>query len=513
MKLSIEYLENTAAVFGDKDVIKEPGKSMTYQELLHNAKKIGWNLNKRLSGEKNKPIAIFIDKGCECLSAIFGVLYSGNCYVPMDIKTPKERFDSIIKTMESKVVICTEKTSLLIKKNQIECEALIYEDLSDVSECETEMETILKSIREKTVDTDLMYILFTSGSTGTPKGVAITHRALDDYIQALLSSVPIDSTDVVGNQVPFYVDMSLKDIYMSIAVGASIVTIPQTYFMSPKKLLTYLNESGVTTLMWVPTAYGIVTRFDGLTHIRPNSLKKFLFSGESMPISVLRYWMQSYPTAVWIQLYGPTEITGACTYFIVDRLYEEGETVPIGKPFPNTGIILLDETNREIKSNSANEPGEICVYGSCLAAGYYNNPEKTAEAFVQNPLINTYPSLMYCTGDIAKWDDNRNLIFVSRKDHQIKHGGRRIELGEIETAVDSIDEIKASCCVHESSTDTIVLFYEGNLLEDEVKSRLKKKLPQYMIPGKLICMDYLPTLSNGKLDRKRMETAAKGMCK
>ena len=227
-----------------------------------------------------------------------------------------------------------------------------------------------------------------------------------------------------------------------------------------------------------------------------------------MPVSVYRYWVKNYPKAQWIQQYGPTEITGACTTFLLDRIYEEGETIPIGKPFPNTGIMLLSENREVILSDCPDKLGEICVFGSCLAAGYYNNPEKTEEAFVQNPLIEAYPSKMYRTGDLGKWDENGNLVFVSRKDYQIKHGGRRIELGEIETAVDTIDAVRNGCCVHDAETDTIVLFYVGNITETEIREKLKTKIPPYMIPGRYIAMEALPQLPNGKLDRKSMQKIA-----
>jgi non-ribosomal peptide synthetase component F len=310
----------------------------------------------------------------------------------------------------------------------------------------------------------------------------------------------MDESDVIGNQVPFYVDMSLKDIYMTIASGAEVVVIPQTYFMSPKKLLTYLDENHVTMLMWVPTAYSIISRFDGLSRVKPSALKKLVFSGEVMPSSVYRYWAKEYPDALWIQLYGPTEITGACTYFILDREYEEDEMIPIGKAFDNTGILLLDENDAEIKE--ADVPGEICIYGSCLAAGYYNDPEKTQQSFVQNPLVKAYPSRMYRTGDLAKWNENGDLVFVSRMDYQIKHGGRRIELGEIEAAADLVENIGNVCVVHDSGTDTIVMVYTGELTDKEIRSQLKDRLPQYMIPGKYIRTESLPQLPNGKLNRK-----------
>lgn len=507
----LDIFEKSVEKFSEKVLIKDVEGQQTYRNVQNNAKKIGCSLINATNKKRNIPIVIFIDKGCDCLAAMLGVLYSGNIYVPMDIKTPIDRLQSIMDTLESNVIIATKKSKETLDKMGYNDSVLIYEEL--VLEAENVddkmLDEILAETRQAKVDTDLIYILFTSGSTGVPKGVAITHRSVLDYIMAFIKEVPINADDIVGNQVPFYVDMSLKDIYMSMAVGASICVIPQKFFMTPKKVLKYLDENQVTMLMWVPTAYSIMAQFDVLSKVKPTSLKKFLFSGEGMPLSVFNYWKNQYPTASWIQQYGPTEITGACTSYTVNREFGEGEIIPIGKPFENTGILLLNEMNQEVTKDMVDIQGEICVYGTCLAAGYYNNPQKTEEVFVQNPLVKAYPSKMYRTGDLAKWDGEGNLVFISRKDYQIKHGGRRIELGEIETAVDSIEAVKLCCCVHDEKQDVIVLFYVGNIEEKELREMVRNKIPQYMVPGKYIKRDDLPRLSNGKLDRKRLSTYVK----
>ena len=512
---ALDIFEKTVLQYPSKTVIQDINGKLTYSELMFYSRVMAHNLSVRLSChgdadkdiKKNIPIVIFIDKGCECLTAMLAVLYSGNCYVPMDVKTPASRLNSILSTLGSKLIIATKESVKALDNAEFDKTILLYEDLAATA-APGQIDVHLARIRAGIVDTDLMYVLFTSGSTGAPKGVAITHRSVVDYIKAFTAEVPIAVDDIVGNQVPFYVDMSLKDIYMSIAVGATICVIPQKYFMTPKKVLKYINDNKVTMLMWVPTAYSIIAQFDGLSKICPESLRKFLFSGEGMPISVYRYWFRSFPEAVWIQQYGPTEITGACTSFLIDREYGEGETIPIGKPFPNTGILLLDENNNVIPATEAEIPGEICVYGSCLAAGYYNDPEKTEKAFVQNPLVKAYSSKMYRTGDLAKWNESGNLVFISRKDYQIKHGGRRIELGEIEAVVDTIPQVKSSCCIHDSEKDVIVLLYTGNISEKELREIIRNKVPQYMVPGRYIVMNELPRLSNGKLDRKGMKELA-----
>lgn len=502
-KTVLDNLEKTTLLYPDKTAIRDTEGSMTYEELQKTSEMIGVSLYQRTAGRGSIPIVIFMEKGCSCFSAMLGALYSGKPYVPMDIKTPAERLEQILKMLDGFIMVADEKGSKNLARAGYKGDYILYDDLIN-STPDSEMQEILDHVYNKVLDTDIMYILFTSGSTGVPKGVAVTHRSVLDYIRAFIAETPITGSDILGNQTPFYVDMSLKDLYMGISVGATICVIPQRFFMTPKKLLQYLDDCDVTMLMWVPTAYSIVSRFDALSQQRPSKIRKLLFSGESMPIPVFRYWREHYPEAVFIQQYGPTEITGACTNFIVDRDYDESETIPIGKPFDNTGLILLDDEDRLIPSDHADVIGEICVYGSCLAAGYYNDPEKTRQAFVLNPLIKTHPVTMYRTGDLARYDHEGNIVFVSRKDYQIKHGGRRIELGEIEAGIYEVAGIDMCCCVHNAEKDEIAVFYVGDIQAKELRLALRDRLPQYMLPTAYHKLEELPRLNNGKLNRKLM---------
>lgn len=508
----LDILEETAARHGTRTAIIDGDDKITYEQLAEQAKQLGYALTQALDGALQKPVMLFMEKSRQCITAMLGVLYSGNIYVPMDVRTPPDRLASIQQTLESDRVLTTRAEEPQLRKIGYQGSVLLYEELlaaqTDSTQAEDEQygKNDQRDRRQtrKSIDTDLMYILFTSGSTGVPKGVAVTHRSVVDYIEDFQQEVQLTKEDILGNQTPFYTDMSLKDIYMGIKAGAAVCIIPQKYFMSPRKLLQYLEDKRVTSLAWVPTAYRIVSQFDGLSRIRPGYLRRFLFSGETMPVPVFHYWKKHYPDAEFIQQYGPTEITGACTSFRITKDYREEETIPIGKPFPNTGLLLLDENDREIRSSETERMGEICVYGSCLAAGYYNNPQKTREVFVQNPLITTHESRMYRTGDLARWDAEGNLLFLSRKDDQIKHGGRRIELGEIEAAAAAVEGIKACCCVHNVRKDALVLYYIGEIEETDVMKGMQCRLPKYMIPTICHKKEMLPTLSNGKLNRRLM---------
>lgn len=505
----LDILDKTASRLPDSVYLQDEAESVTFSQCREQAMRLGCALHKELGGARKKPVMLFIDKSCRCVIAMLGTLYSGNFYVPMDVKTPFERLDSILSTLEDAVVVTTQKDEADLRKTGYDGEALIYEELLE-KWSDGDAESVLAPVRESIIDTEMMYVLFTSGSTGTPKGVGVMHRSVVDYIEAFIDKVSVEEGDIHGSQTPFYTDMSLKDVYMAMKAGATVCLIPQKLFMSPKKLLQYLDDHGVTTLMWVPTAYRLISQFDALEKLKPRFLKKMLFSGESMPVPVYKYWKQHYPDAEFTQQYGPTEITGACTSYRVMRDYEDDETIPIGKPFPNTGIMLLDEEDREVALSDTVTQGEICVYGTCLAAGYYNAPEKTEKAFVPIPGQKGCSALMYRTGDLARYDAEGNLVFVSRKDYQVKHGGRRIELGEIETAFQAVDGVKGVCCVQDRREDKLVLYYVGGMPEKEISLTVKNRLPKYMIPAAYHQMESLPTLPNGKLDRKTLDKWANG---
>ncbi len=504
----LEYLIESAKTYPDRTaVIDEDGK-LSYAALNASAVQIG-NALTALSDKQNprqESIVIFIDKSINCLKTMLGTLYSGNFYVVMDVKTPINRFQSIIDTLGNKILVTDSEHVEIVRKFGYEGHICLIEDM----EAEGESASVCDSWKH-CIDTDLMYVLFTSGSTGIPKGVAVSHRSVIDYVEAYVSELELGPEDILGNQSPFYFDISLKDIYMAQKVGAALCIIPTRFFMTPKKLLEFLDENKVTSIAWVPTAYRMVAQFKGLQKVRPSELKRFVFSGETMPAGVYNYWKKEYPDGIFFQQYGPTEITGACTNYRVTRTFSNEESIPIGKAFHNTDLFLIDEKGEYISPDSANSVGEIYVRGTCVSPGYYNCPERTEEQFVQNPLQNRYPEKVYKTGDLAYWNEYQELIFVSRRDLQIKHSGHRIELGEIEKAVLSIEGVDACCCVQNRQKDEIVCFYVGDLKEKkELFLQAQQKLVKYMLPTVWQRVEELPVLPNGKLNRKELDEKVNG---
>ena len=260
--------------------------------------------------------------------------------------------------------------------------------------------------------------------------------------------------------------------------------------MFPGKLIDYLEDKRIDTLFWVPSALMAPANAGVVADGRPRGVKRVFFCGEVMPCKQLNVWRASLPNADYVNMYGPTEITDVCTWYRIDRTFRDDEVLPIGFPCDNTRILLLD--------------GEICVAGTCLAAGYYRAPEKTAAAFVQNPLNTAVPERIYKTGDLGAYNERGELMFLGRKDSQVKRQGYRIELGEIESALRACAGVENGCCFYDTAQRRILAVYMGSAAEKDVKAALKLALPKYMLPDEYRIFAALPQTDNGKIDRQRL---------
>jgi amino acid adenylation domain-containing protein len=493
MKNVLEYLEESVQAFPDKLAFAEPVRAVTYKHFASHARSIGTGLS--VLERRNSPIAVLMEKGIDNLEAMLGVVYSGNFYVVIDSEMPLERMKSIFSSLCPVAIIADEKNIDKAQEISGGIPVMLHSELS----CTTEDEMFLRSIRERMIDTDPLYCLFTSGSTGKPKGTIINHRNVMSYAEWVTETFGINENTVFGNQTPFYFSMSVLDIYSTIKNGATLGIIPREYFSFPLKLIQLMNEKNVNTIYWVPSAMCIVSNMKLFDYIKPVHLKKILFAGEVMPTKQLNYWISSLPDAFYANLFGPTEVTDICTYYVVNRSFRDDEPLPIGRPCSNCDVLVIRDDGTLA---APGEEGELCVRGSFLSSGYYNNPEKTREVFVQNPLNPYYPEMVYKTGDLVKYNELGELIYLSRKDFQIKHMGYRIELGEIETAASSLEGIEAVVCTYDKAIDSIVLVYQGeNVDKLKIREQLKGSIPEYMMPNSIIQTAAMPYNANGKIDR------------
>jgi len=494
-----EYLERGAlASCPNKTAIIEGANRYTFAELERYAKRCATLLIQRTQGT-GAPIAVFLPKGATTVFADLGIIYSGGIYSNLDVKSPPQRIKNILANLGPALII-TSKALLasVVELGVAQSQVLLVDDLFD--------DTIvvdsagITARLEQVIDTDPLCIINTSGSTGTPKGVVMHHRSVIDFMDWVMDRLGLDGSETIGSLSPFYFDIYTLELYLSLAKGSTLVVIPDELAMFPAKLVAFLSEMEVSFLFWVPTIMVNIANLGLLGSADLGKLKKIFFAGEVFPTKHLNIWRRHLPDAVFVNLYGPIEITVDCTYFVVDRELRDDEPLPIGYACRNTSILILDENDQPAATG---QPGELCVRGSSLALGYWNDPEKTAKAFVQNPLNKHYPELIYRTGDVVSRNDRGEILFLGRKDFQIKHLGYRIELGEIEHLVTSIGLVDNACVLYHRERKEITLFFEAKepVQPAAIRQGLAGVLPKYMLPTVFRQMEALPRNPNGKIDR------------
>ncbi|MBR3267125.1 MAG: amino acid adenylation domain-containing protein [Oscillospiraceae bacterium] len=497
----LEYLEQTLPRVPDKTAFADDTVQLSFAQVSQNARAIGSALHR--DGLYGEPVVVFMEKSPTAINAFFGVIYAGCYYVPLDVEMPAFRIEMILEQLKPRAVICDAVTQPQLPQFGYTGKTYLFDEVIKTPV----NDAALAQIRAKQLDIDPIYIVFTSGSTGVPKGILACHRSVIDYIENLSETLGFNENTVFGNQTPLYFDACLKELYPTLKFGATTWLVPKQCFSFPIQLVEYLNAHKINTICWVVSALTMISATGTFKTVRPETLHTIAFGSEVFPVKQFKRWREVLPEAKFTNLYGPTEATGMSCYYHVDRDFEETDAIPIGKPFRNTGIILLDEHNKEA---AYGEPGEICIRGTCLTMGYFGQPDKTAEVFTQNPLQTRFPELIYRTGDIAHYNEDGDLVFVSRKDYQIKHMGHRIELGEIEINCGLYEGVEAVGCIYDKVKGKIVLFYTGNVEKSELAAYLKERLPRYMQPNKIRQLDEMPHTPNGKLDRKALAAIYEG---
>lgn len=540
MKNVLEFLEKSALSVPTAIACGDEKEELSYSALLLASKKLGAFLSQHTA--PRRPVALYLEKSVPTLIGFFGIVYAGGFYSVLDPSQPMARTVKILETLEPSVVLTDyanrERAEEIIAElretanTTISVELYVLNDLPGIKDrgeaqaegVTKEEETLLSDIRDQAMDVDPLYVNFTSGSTGVPKGVTVGHRSVISFISSFVEIFGIDKEDVLGNQAPFDFDVSVKDIYSALFAGCRLQLIPRSYFSNPMELMDYLSEKKITNLTWAVSALCFVSVMNGLEYKVPEKVKRVMFSGEVMPIKHLNHWKKYLPEAMYVNLYGPTEITCNCCYYILDREFQEGEKIPLGKTFPNEKVFLLGEDGEEIRpgmiaavedgehlKNEESPEGEILVSGAGLAIGYYKDTVKTEEAFTQNPLNKAYYERCYRTGDLARYNEKGELVYCSRKDFQIKRMGHRIELGEIESTAMKIEEVTRALALYEADEQKLWLFYTGKADRKEIAKTLRSLLPPFMIPNKTIQIEEMPLTKNGKIDRAALLARTKSL--
>ena len=501
MKINlIEYFIETVGKFSERTAIIDGEKKLTIGELDYKARQLAKVIVDTCQC-KNCPVAMFMPKSAEALQADLAITYSGNTYMNLDVKNPAERLGNILALVQPTAVITNSKYKAIMEPIAGDSVKVInVDDLTENSEA-PKSEWFLER-NKNLIDTDPYCIINTSGSTGTPKGVVLNHKSFIDFMAQTFDEYRFSENDVIGSLSPVVFDIWSYEMCLLMGKGASIVVIPDTYSAFPVKILQLMQEQKVSYIFWVPTIMVNIANMGLLQQVPLPSLRLCWFAGEVFPTKQFNIWRHSLPQTTFANFYGPIEITLDCVYYTIEREIADDEPIPIGKPFRNTDILILDENNQNI--TEVNKEGELCIRGTSLAMGYYNNPEKTAAAFVQNPLNHSYPEIIYRTGDMVFINDRGEIVFKGRKDSLIKHMGYRIELGEIEhVIINTLKLVKNGCVVYNHQRKEITLYYEATneLTAADFRKAIGNTLPKYMIP---VVYHHLPELkrnTNGKIDR------------
>ena len=500
MKINlIELFEETVKRYPQKVAVIDKDREITFSALHQQSLRLASRLIS-MGIAQNKPVGVFLDKSIESVYANLGILYAGDFYMNLDIKTPAERIRNIIQLVEPAAIISTTRQIKPIEGIIPSTTQVILLDEADET-ADVDATAILRRL-STIIDTDPSCIINTSGSTGTPKGVVLNHKSFFDFIEWAIDTFHFGDDLVMGSLSPIVFDIYSFELCMLMAKASTLVVLPAHLAAFPAKILEVLEQHKVNFLFWVPTIMVNIANMDLLSAFKLESLKTVWFAGEVFPTKQYNYWHHHLPQTTFANLYGPIEITLDCTYYIINKEIPDEEPLPIGYPCRNTDILILDDEDKAVSEPGVE--GELCVRGTSLAMGYYNNPEKTAAAFVQNPLNKAYPEVIYRTGDIVCYSEEGLIMFKGRKDNIVKHQGYRTDLGEIEhVIINTLKLVKNGCIVYNQAEKQITLFYEA---EEEVpvtefRLSIGKVLPKYMIPTAYHRLEQLQRNANGKIDR------------
>lgn len=503
IKNILEYFEKTVADKPDKVAVMDGERTITFSALAQQALGLASCLHKSCGGKIRRPVGVFLPKSIESVVSDLGIIYAGHAYMNLDVKTPMHRIGNILNLVDPMYVITNEQYRETLRTVWPDDKILCMD--SNAAELDgSEADRIYRNL-EQIIDTDPLCLINTSGSTGTPKSVVLNHRSFINYTEWAIETLKLDEKEVLGSMAPIVFDHASYEFCLMLMHGCTLAFIPESYPLFPARLMQFLVEKEITYIFWVPTIMVNIANMDLLSRFQLPSLKKICFAGEVFPTKQFNYWRRHLPAATFVNLYGPTEITVDCTYYIVEREIRDDEPIPIGYPCRNTDVLIL---NAENQPAAQGEDGELCVRGTSLAMGYYNNPEKTAAAFVQNPLNTAYPELIYRTGDIVYVNSRGEIVYKGRNDSLIKHSGKRIELSEIEhVVINTLQLVKNGCVVYDYEKKEIVFYYEASeeIAVGQLRKRIGEALPKYMIPSKFVFMEQLPRNTNGKIDRLRLK--------
>ena len=463
-------------------------KSLTYKELEERSNQLANCLINEYGIKKGDFVGVHLDRSEQYIVCLLGILKSGAVYVPIDTGYPANRKEYIVEDAN---------INLLITDTNYMFDLPYFKGSLLAIDVEFENSDYSSDNKNFTTPNEVAYVIYTSGSTGNPKGVMIEHKAVLNAVLAQIDTYDITNNCKAVQFTSFSFDVSISEIFNILLTGSSLFIATEEMRNDPVLLEKYIEENTIN-LATLPPSYFQVMKPEKL-----KSLNKLITGGEASDyekvVPLLSDGFNFYNS------YGPTETSICVTVFKMTNTTLLGsQVIPIGKPTPNTQILILSESLELMPVGSI---GEICIGGSQLALGYLNRPDLTSEKFIENPFKKG--EKLYRTGDLARWLPDGNIEFIGRKDHQVKIRGHRIELGEIELVIDQNENVKQSVVVAREdiggSKQLVAYIVSDTALDHrKIQEDLEEKLPEYMVPKIYVSLDKMPLSHNGKVDRKAL---------
>ncbi len=487
----LDFLENTAARCPDRAAFYDDRESLTFRQLADTARRIGTRL--AAVTRPRQTVALLLDaRSIRNIPSMFGTLYAGCAYAPLDITMPPERLGLLLGLMKPAAVLADEKGA----KASLGClpDGVPLIRYAEAAETAADLDTLV-AIREQARPEDPMSVLYTSGSTGIPKGSVQTHANYIRWTEATIAVYGLNEDIVFGNQSPYFYANSILEIFPPVALGAKVYLLPAGVLTFPRKLIQCLRDEHVTLFCMTPSSFISVV---GSRVLEPGCLPELrwgIMSGESMPWPPLETWMRATPNASWWHFYGSTEMFSVAVGTVTPD-YAGEPRLPVGKLFPGVDLLFLDENGESVPQG---EPGEMYAHSPWVGTGYHLDPERTAQSWVR-----IGEKTWYRSGDLGFIRPDGQLMVLGRRDNQIKHMGYRMELGDVEAALSGVRGIGERCVFFDRENDRIFYFYTGAIEEKELKRALREKLARYMVPDVMVHLETMPHTASMKIDRARL---------
>lgn len=507
-------LERSADRFPDHPAVVDGARTITYAELDLAATRLANTLSE-LGVRRGDRVGLYLEKSIEAVIGIYGILKTGAAYVSIDVKAPIERSTYIAGDCGMEVMVSEEgRLSVWLEPDSpirrvVALDAETQGNVVGRSTIEAASDTRLET---GTIDQDLAYIIYTSGSTGAPKGVKLTHRNALVFVNWAVDEFDVGHTDRLSSHAPFHFDLSILDLYAAASAGATVYLVPPMASVFPVQINRFITEHAITVWYSVPSILSMLVQRGKLTHGAFESLRWILFAGEVFPTKYLRVLMERLPHVRFSNLYGPTE-TNVCTFYNVESLPDPAAgDIPIGKTIPNTdGYVVGEDGNRVGRG----EVGELWIRSGTVMAGYWGDPDRTADRLIDDPFAAEIVDKVYRTGDLVQVDSNGDFVFLGRRDNQIKSRGYRIELGEVETALyrhPDVIECAVVAVPDDLITNRLVAFanVRDGVTTADLIHHCKQTLVPYMIPEHFEILEVLPKTSTGKINRQSLTQSAQG---